>query len=201
MSNRDVELLFEVSSMRFMPRVWRQFLNPPVANLAEHSFRVAWIALVLALREKSERPWAAVAMAMIHDLPETRAGDAHYLNAHYISRDEDAAMADALKDTSLHELEDLYKEFEIRETLEAKIVKDADNLDVEIDMMELRAQGHSVGEIWNEFRKRSVQPRLFTDSARAMWDEIHDADPHAWHLNGPNRFNSGDWVNEPETSP
>ena len=31
------------------------------------------------------------------------------------------------------------------------------------------------------------------EDSKKFWDEISDANPHNWHLNGKNRFNSGDW--------
>lgn len=51
---RDIELLFELGAFRHLDRVWKQFLNPDVANCAEHSFRVSWVALTLARYEKEQ---------------------------------------------------------------------------------------------------------------------------------------------------
>ncbi len=49
----DVDFLFEMGSIRFISRMWQRFLNDDFANLAEHHFRMFWIAMVIAAHEKS----------------------------------------------------------------------------------------------------------------------------------------------------
>jgi len=45
---RDVEFLFEVGTLRLIDRTWRQFGGANFANVAEHTFRVMWIAALIA---------------------------------------------------------------------------------------------------------------------------------------------------------
>ena len=66
---RDIDLLFEVGSLRHVDRTWRQFGGVPYANVAEHTLRVAFVAWSLAALEGAD-PGRVVQMAMIHDLPE-----------------------------------------------------------------------------------------------------------------------------------
>jgi 5'-deoxynucleotidase YfbR-like HD superfamily hydrolase len=49
--NRDVDFLYELGALRLIDRQWRRFHSQNFANLADHHFRVAWIALVIAARE------------------------------------------------------------------------------------------------------------------------------------------------------
>lgn len=92
------------------------------------------------------------------------------------------------------ELLGLIKEYEERESLEAKIVKDADTIDVELELREIDGRGHSLGKLWKERRNKSVFPRLYTQSAKKFWLAIQDANPHDWHNKSPkNRFAGGDW--------
>lgn len=150
---RDTELLFEIGTLRYLDRVWRQFLSPNVANCAEHIFRVTWIALTLAKLEKKGNHEKIMKMALAHDLPETRTGDVHYISRQYTKRHEDMAIADLFADT-IHQAEmvELLAEYEERKTIEAQIVKDADYLDAELEMAELRSQGQALGSVWTESR-------------------------------------------------
>lgn len=192
---RDVDLLFEVSNFRNIDRVWKQFLNPDAANVAEHTFRMTWIAMTIAKYEQGADINKIVKMALMHDISESRCGDVHYLSRQYVVRREDEAMKDIFHGTSLEkEILDLSKEYEERKTLESKIVKDADNLDVHLELKEFAAKGHSLGTVWNKSRNVFVYPRLFTPTARRLWDEISKADIHGWHhFSKNNRYYGGDW--------
>src|SRR3990172_13012278 len=124
MSNkRDLELLYEVGCLRFLQRNWRQFLNADFSNETEHSYRVAWIAMVLAKNEGVKDLGKVVRMALVHDVGESRSGDVHYVSRQYTSRDEELAIEDVFSGTSLQkEIVQLWKEYEDRKTIEAKIV-------------------------------------------------------------------------------
>ena len=193
MTKRDVDLLYEIGTLRFVPRTWQQFLRPDVANVAGHSFRVIWIALLLCKMEGVIED-KVLKMALMHDMAESRTGDVHYLSRLYTDRHEDKALQDMLNNSSLaSKLIKIGHEMKAKTTVEAKIVKDADNLDVELELKELAARGHSLGTTWNEDRQREVRSRLFTDSAKKLWDQIHHTDPHHWHISANNRFTKGDW--------
>ena len=192
-NKRDLELLYEVGCLRFLQRNWRQFLNADFSNETEHSFRVAWIAMILASYEKVENIGKVVQMALVHDVGESRSGDVHYISRLYTSRNEKMAVKDIFEGTSMEkEMIALWKEYEERKTLEAKIVKDADNLDVEFELKEQEAKGETLRKYWFDTRKR-VYNNLYTKSAKKMWKEIQDSSPHDWHFYARNRFTAGDW--------
>ncbi len=192
---RDTELLFEISAFRRLDRIWKQFFGPDVANNSEHTFRVAWIALTIAGYEKGIDTGKLLKMALVHDLVESRCGDTHYLSRQYVEQKEEMAADDIFEDTvHFSEMKDLISEYEKRETLESRIVKDADNLDVNIELKELESKGDALGKEWLKERKEKVYPKLHTDTARRFWDEIAKSDPHGWHRNSArNRFRGGDW--------
>jgi len=48
-TSRDLELLFEIGSLRHICSGWRQHLATDCANDLEHTVRVAFLALALAL--------------------------------------------------------------------------------------------------------------------------------------------------------
>lgn len=189
---RDVDLMFEVGSLRHVDRTWRQFGGVPYANVAEHTMRVAFIGWSLATLEGADAG-KVVRMALIHDLPEVRTGDVNYLTRMYTTRDEDLAIRDQFADTTLSpEVLALWKEFEARESLEAKVVKDADALDCDFELHESVAVGCSLNDALAHTRP-GVRDRLHTESARIYFDRLYATDPHAWHTGGRNRHTKGDW--------
>jgi putative hydrolase of HD superfamily len=187
---RDMEFLFEVGSMRYLERTWKRFLGADFANVAEHSFRVAWIAMVLAKHEKAKDIQKVTLIALLHDIGESRTGDVNYLYRCYTKRDEKKAFRDIFEKTSLSgDIKNIIKEYEDRKSLESKIVKDADILDVELELAEQRSKGNSIGTIWLNERDKNFRTQLHTKSARKFWDEIRKVNPHDWHLKGRNMFN------------
>jgi putative hydrolase of HD superfamily len=192
---RDIELLFEIGCFRFINRTWSRFLNVEgFQNKTEHSFRVAWIALMLAKHEGEGDHEKILKMALVHDLPESRTGDVDYLSRQYTERNESLASADMFADTAFEqEILGLFHAYEARTSIESRMVKDADNLDVELELAEQRARGHAHKALWSKSRKESVYPKLYTKTAQRFWREIEKAGPHDWHVNARNRFRSGDW--------
>lgn len=190
---RDIDLLYEIGSMRFVDRTWKQFMHCDVANNAEHSFRVAWLALYIARKEGAEEA-TVLKMALLHDLSETRTGDSNYVSRMYTQRDDGSAYADILAGTLFEEefgaLARAYKE---RDTQEARVVKDADNLEVDLEIQEHVAAGNSFGKLWVQSRREGVYPRLFTETARKLFDAIYASDPAHWHTSTKNRHTVGDF--------
>ena len=191
---RDTQFLYEIGCLRHIQRTWKQFLNPDFANLSEHTLRVIWIALAIAQYEKKVDTGKLVKMALTHDLSESRGVDVHYVSREFVERHEDKAFQATVKDTSLQqELNELISEYEAHQSLEAKIVKDADNLDVDFELQEQTVRGFTLSQKFASMRKQVRDKKLYTKTAQKMWDEIYNSDPHDWHWQSTNRFNSGDW--------
>ena len=191
---RDIEFMFEMGSVRFMERMWRRFLHDDFANQAEHHFRVFWIAMVIAAHEKGADTGRIAKMALAHDIAENRTGDVDYLARQYSERKTDLAISDMLADTALQkEFYELVQEYEARETLEAKIVKDADNLDVDFELAEQAAKGSQLRNVKHDMRNVVSKTKLYTETAKKIYKELQTANPHDWHYNARNRINSGDW--------
>ncbi len=186
---RDIELLFEIGSFRNIDRAWKQFFTSDTANNAEHTFRVVWLALTIAKYEKNKNHEKILKMALVHDLPESRTGDAHYISKQYTVRHEDKSIKDVFKSTSLErEVIDLWQEYEKRKSPEAKIVKDADNLDVDLEIQEGISRGYELGKIWRKDRIKYIYPKLFTKSAKKLHREIIKSKPYGWQVNSHRTF-------------
>lgn len=196
MSLRDeTNLLYELGNLRLIPRQWARFHLTGTANLAEHHFRVAWIALAIAKYEKCDNTDKILKMALVHDVSESRTGDVDYLARQYVDRHEDKAIADIFNKSKLNEeMVAIWNEYEARECLEAKIVKDADNLDVDMDLREQGSTGSKLEKNWTRQRKFVGENKLYTKTAKRLHTAIWATDPHDWHIKSPkNRLNGGDW--------
>ncbi len=190
MSN-DTDFLYEIGTMRYLQRTWRQFLNPDFANVAEHTLRVMWIALLLARREKENGAKIdeekLLKMALVHDVCETRAGDANFLHAQYSEKQDEAAVAATLADAPFADMEALWQAYKSRDSLEAKLVKDADALDCDLEITEQRARGVKFPEDWG-IRRYVYENKLYTQSAKKLWGEIQNSDPFDWTEGIYNKF-------------
>lgn len=194
MAKRDVEFLFEMGNIRLIDRMWRRFHSQNFANLAEHHFRMFWIAMIIAANEKNVDTGKLGKMVMVHDIAESRTGDVDYLARQYVERNEELGIQDMLSDTAIEkEFYALWQEYEKHESIEAKIAKDADNLDVD---MELAEQAYAGGVLHKEFANNRTyvsENKLYTETAKKLYKEIVVTDPHDWHTKGRNRRNAGDW--------
>jgi putative hydrolase of HD superfamily len=182
MKKRNIDLLYEVGSMRNVQRSWRQYFGMDCANILEHSIRVALIALILGRLEGVKDEGKLLKMALVHDLPETRAGDLTHLQRLYSDRDEAKAAEALFADTNLEDLTEVLEEYEERHSIEAKIIKDADNLDVDLELRELADKGSVLPAQWKKSRKIIREKKLYTKSAKKLWDEIEKSNSHQWHV-------------------
>lgn len=194
---RDVDFLYEIGALRHQPRMWHRFFGSDVASITEHHFRVIWLALLIAAREKKGDTEKIIKMALVHDIAESRTGDADYLSRQYVTRNEADALSHMLDKTPLKsEFIRLWKEYEKRKSPEAKIVKDADNLDVDLEIKEQGARGYSLEKDWQPTREHIKQTRFYTRAAQELYDEIVNSNPSDWHIKSPyNRLEGGDWKN------
>ena len=119
----------------------------------------------------------------MHDVGESRTGDTNYLQAVYTTKETARAVRDTFSNTTLVDLySDILKEYDARKTLAAKIVKDADNLDVDIELKEMEERGSLIAKKMMSSRKIIRKQKLYTKTGKRIWDEIQKADPSAWHL-------------------
>jgi putative hydrolases of HD superfamily len=189
---RDIEFLYELGSLRNMQRGWTQHFGMDCANDMEHTLRVAWLAMMLGRYEGEVNEGLILKMALIHDLGETRTLDFSYVQKVYVKADEENALCDTLEDTVLEDFNKIFAEYEKRECIEAKLVKDADNLDVELELKELEEKGSKLPEKWKQFRLKIRNEKLYTESAKKFWEEIQNSSPADWHIK------ANKWVKVPD---
>jgi putative hydrolase of HD superfamily len=182
MAKRDIDFLFEMGSLRNMPRAWQQLLSGRAENVPEHVFRMALIAWTIAAAEEAD-VGKVLKMCMLHDLSESRTTDIAFMHRDYVTRNEELAEKHIFEQTTLEkEAHELLREYAERKTLEAKIVKDADNLEVDFELTELSKIGDTAARsMYVQHRPEVRTKKLYTKTAKKMWDELRKTDPNHWH--------------------
>ena len=186
-----VNFLFEVGILKKTPRSGYQFLGTGNESVAEHSFRVAVIGYLLAKNDPKADMQKVVLMCLFHDFHEARTGDHNYVHKRYVTVNEEKAVYDLARKLPFgREIVSLINEFNVRETLEAQISQDADQLDFILELKRQQDLGNISAAEWLKY---SVK-RLVTDFAKKLADEIVTTDSSDWWfkkkeelwINGPN---------------
>lgn len=181
--NRDIDFLYEIGSLRNVPRGWRQHLGFDVASDLEHTFRLIWLALIISRMEKAGDEDKIIKMALVHDIAETRVSDHSYVQKVYVKSDEFKAANDMFEGTTVSDFREVIEEYDKRDSIEAKIVKDADNLDIDLELKEIEEMGSNLPQKWTDTRRLVRDKKLYTESAKKLWEEIQNSDPSSWHRN------------------
>lgn len=181
-TDRNIDFLYEIGSLRNIQRGWRQHFGMDVANILEHTMRVVFLALILARKEGAKDEEKIIKMALVHDLAETRTTDLSYVQKVYVNADEEKSADHLFEGTNIWDLRSkVLHEYEERKSIESRIVKDADNLDIDIELKELEERGSLLPKKFEVFRKHVRKEKLYTKSAKKMWDDIQKSDPVNWH--------------------
>ena len=179
--NDTAKFLYEVGQLKRVKRSgwWIAGVKDP-ESVAEHAFRTAVIAYLLARSEGADTG-KTVLMALFHDLPETRTNDAHRIVRRYADwRDVDKkAMKEQSKrlpDEVAKEVVSLFEEFEKEVSPEAKLARDADLLECLIQAREYQALGYDDVADWI----RNARAALTTESAKRIAAECLKTEPGEW---------------------
>ena len=173
---RLIDLIHEAGMLRHTPRSGYAFLGTGSESVAEHSYRMSVIGLVLA-RLAGADAGRVLELCLFHDLHEARTGDFNYVNHRYDTRRAREALADAVEGTGLEdELLSVHDEFEARETLEARLARDADQLDLICNLKAELDRGNAFAAQWLE----SAVQRLRTPWAKELAEEALAADHNRW---------------------
>ena len=164
-----LSLLIEAQRLKRLDRTgWvLRGLPPGAESIAAHSFGVALTAMLLAdeVRERGVEVEVERVMriALLHDLAETRTGDmprtmAEYYGAEARRRAERSAFDDVVGGAGAPHRERysaLHADYEERASLEARLVKAADILDLLAQALVFeRAGSRGLDEFWEGVRER-----------------------------------------------
>ena len=97
-------------------------------------------------------------MCLFHDLHEARTGDQNYVNKRYVKVDEDRAVNDLAKELPFgDDIISLTREFNRGESLEARISRDADQLDLIVELKEQQDLGNRYARDWLKYALQRLQ--------------------------------------------
>ena len=143
---------------------WVRVGLPDPESVADHSYRVALLALLIAPRLGLDAD-RAVRLALLHDLPEARVGDLTPVDG--VSRpDKRAQEAAALAEIAagLPErpaLEALWHDYEEAASPEARLVRQLDKLEMALQALEYeQTSGKNLEEFWASARAALTEPLL-----------------------------------------
>lgn len=175
--DRIADFLFEAGMLKRTPRTGWQFLGSGQESVAEHTFRTAMIAYALSRISGEVDVDRVLRMTLFHDLPEARTGDLNYMNQKYVKADEERAVEDMTEGLAFgDDIRELLAEFRSQKTLEAIIARDADNLEMLMQLKEHLDIGNRNAEEWIPFSEK----RLKTDAAKHLAQKILEGDSSAW---------------------
>jgi len=148
-------------------------------SIAEHTFRTAVIGYLLALREEAD-PYKTATLCLFHNTQETRIGDVPAVGKAYvmtapnpqITADQTAGFPEEIAQA----VRKLVEQYEARESLEARLARDADKLECLIQAREYQAQGHEDVPPWIETSAAAPQ----SPSARQLAEVCQQVPPRQW---------------------
>ena len=146
-------------------------------SLADHSFAVAHLAMIIAFHEEADID-KCIKMALFHDLGEARIGDNDKITKGYCGsqvKEQKKALSDqvsVLPEELSAEIESLFSEKEDRKTKEAVVVQDADWLGAAIQAKTYLEMGYKEFEKW----LKSIEEALVTETANRIMEELLETD-------------------------
>jgi len=173
-------LLFEARMLKSIPRSGYAFLGAGNETVAEHSFSTVFIAYVMSQMEQDIDALKLISMCIVHDLPESRTGDLNYVNKNYVRSDEGKAIHDATKHIPFgHSIAELTREFDLGESTEAKLARDADQLSFILELKALSDIGYYPPDKWLKI----IVKRLETKTGKKLSKSIMSTKWDDWWLN------------------
>jgi putative hydrolases of HD superfamily len=184
-----VDFLFETGILARTPRSGFFFLGSGQQSVAEHINRVTYIGFTLGLMTEGVDVGKILKMCLLHDLHESRISDLNYVHQKYTERLEEKALKDLTGTLPFgKEIEALVEEYEARETMEARLAKDADRLEWLMALKEQLDTGNARAASWMD----SAHKRMDTDIAKQLAQKIMNTESdHWWFANKDDKW----WIN------
>lgn len=173
-----LQLLLSANRLKRVPRAgWVMRGVPHAESVSDHTFGVAFISLLLAHMVDQPLDLAKVlAIALLHDLPEAVLGDvplpaARYFPAHARRAAADDVLNDLLGTApQVAQWHTWWREFEEQATVEARLVRDADRIDL---LIQAHVYAETTGNRWLEEFWADSAPEVFQFGAsRALFEAL-----------------------------
>ena len=170
--------IFEAGMLKHIARSgwWAEKVKYP-ETVAEHAFRTAIIAFILAKME-GENPERLCTAAVFHDMHETRLGDMNKITARYLFPDkklEEKVEKDQVEHLPTELQNTIVKTLDLSEK-EQIILKDADYLECAFQAKEYSDIGYKGADTWIN----NIEQRLKTKSAKQLHSKLKTMDSNSW---------------------
>ncbi|MBI2577221.1 MAG: HD domain-containing protein [Candidatus Wildermuthbacteria bacterium] len=171
------DFVHETSIHSKTPRSGFWFLGSGSQSVAEHLFHTSMIAYALAYLEPKADKYKIVLMALFHDIGEGRTSDHNYVHQRYGRLAEAEAVKDIAQSAPFgQEILELFEEEGERKTLEAKLVKDADQLEWIATLRGEEVKGNKKAREWIQIALK----RLKTNSGKKLGKTLVEIHPDSW---------------------
>lgn len=172
-----VNFLFEVGILSKTPRSGFHFLGSGKQSVAEHVHRVVYVGYVLSALDGDADTEKVMKMCLFHDLAEARTSDLNYVHQKYALSDEERAVSDLANSLEFgQDILETLREFRERKTKEAKLAKDADQIEWILSLKEEVDTGNTRANTWIP----SAVKRLSTDAAKKLGEKIIKTNSDDW---------------------
>jgi putative hydrolases of HD superfamily len=180
--------LFETGMLGKTPRSGYQFLGSGKESVAEHILRTVFVGYTLCKTDTSLNELRVLKMCVFHDLPEARTGDMNYVNKKYVDVDEEKAVRELTEDLPFgNDIKSSIAEFNRKETKEALIARDADQIALILQLKEYGDLGNKYAEEWINF----AMQRLNTEAGKELAQRVINTDSSNWWFKDKSDW----WVN------
>jgi len=177
--------IYETGIHKQTPRSGFWFLGSGEQSVAEHLFRTALIAYALAHITPGVDKGKVVLMALTHDLGEGRTGDLNYVHQRYGRLAERRALEDLASDVPFgEELLALFNEEQERVTVEANLVKDADQMEWIASLREEEVKGNSKAKAWIAIAAK----RIKTPAGKKITKKLLTMHPDSWWFDAEDKW-------------
>jgi len=179
-ANTALQLLLGAQQLKRTPRTgWVTRGVPDAESVADHSFGVAFIALLLG--EMTQQPLdkaKLLTIALLHDLPESVIGDlATPITVHFPPGAKRKAETKVLNELlgklplpTAERWRSWWQEFEEGTSIEGQIVRDADRLDM---LIQAHVYEQTTGNQWlKEFWPSSEDQPFTVPAAQMLYEEL-----------------------------
>ena len=189
MNKKSVEqianFIYETGALSKTPRSGLWFLGSGRQSVAEHLLRTTYIAYALCHLTPAANKNRVIFLSLLHDLGEGRTSDLNYVHQRYGRLAEAKAIEDIAASVPFgEEIKEAYREEQARETLEARLAKDADNLEWITTLREEEVKGNIKARSWIEIGVK----RLKTEAGKAVGARLVRVHPDAWWFNEKDKW-------------
>lgn len=182
-----VDFLFEAGILQNTPRGGNTFLGSGNQTVGSHIFRTVLIGFVLSKLAGADTG-EVMKMCLFHDIEETRTGDINYLQQRYVVSDDLGALKDIVSRLPFRdEIVSTISDYERLDSLEAKIAKDSDTLELIFYLKEQLDKGNNQAQNWIDNAKK----RLLTDVAKKLIPALQNSNYYDWWYNLTDEWHKG----------